>query len=96
MNADAPKYRLVSRSLLAELMRRTGRGDRVTGRQLAAEAGIAHGTVGMLLTGAQEIVTLSTAQAIARRIGVDLLVLWIPAERADAATASLRQLKEMA
>jgi transcriptional regulator with XRE-family HTH domain len=75
-------YRLVSVDLLRQLMERTGDGAPITGRRLARDAGIAHGTVGNLLTGAQETVTESTAQAIAHRLGVDLLVLFEPVCRA--------------
>ncbi|MFF9844660.1 XRE family transcriptional regulator [Streptomyces sp. NPDC013740] len=90
MTHEAPKYRLVSTELLKLLMKRTGTGSAVTGRQLAKEAGVAHGTVGMLLTDARDTVFATTAQAIAQRLGVDLLVLWVPAERADSSTPHLR------
>ena len=74
-------YKLVSADLMRTLMQRTGTGASVTGRQLAADAGVAHGTVGMLLTGAQQSVPASSADAIARRIGVDVLVLFVPVGR---------------
>ncbi|MFH8717291.1 XRE family transcriptional regulator [Streptomyces zaomyceticus] len=88
--ADAPKYRLVSADLLRTLMRRTGIGSAVTGRQLARDVGVAHGIIGELLTGARETVPATTAEAIAQRIGVDLLVLFIPSQRADSSRAHLR------
>lgn len=87
---DAPKYRLVNADLLRTLMQRTGTGEAVTGRRLAREAGIAHGVVGMLLTGARDTVSATVAQAIAQRIGVDLLVLFVPSERADSSRPHLR------
>ena len=90
MIQDAPKYRLVNTDLLKLLMKRTGTGDAVSVRGLAQGAGVASGTVGMLLTGARDTVSATTAQAIAQRLGVDLLVLWVPAERADSSTPHLR------
>lgn len=90
MIQDAPKYRLVSTDLLKLLMQRTGTGSAVSGRRLAQDAGVAHGTVGMLLTGARDTVSATTAQAIAQRLGVDLLVLWVPAERAASTRPHLR------
>ncbi|MYX16888.1 hypothetical protein GTY67_26425 [Streptomyces sp. SID8374] len=85
MSDDATKYTLFSRARLRDLMRRTGTGERITTRQLAADIGIAHGTVGGLLTGAVQVVPESTAVDIAARIGVDLLVLFIPVCRANPA-----------
>lgn len=90
MIQDAPKYRLVSTELLKLLMKRTGTGNAVTGRRLSKETRVAHGTIGMLLTGARDTVSATSAQAIAQRLGVDLLVLWVPVERADSSTPRLR------
>ncbi|MGW6395444.1 helix-turn-helix domain-containing protein [Streptomyces sp. NPDC055103] len=90
MIEDAPKYRLVSADLLRTLMQRTGTGSAVTGRRLAKDAGISHGIIGMLLTGTRDTVSATTAQRIAQRIGVDLLVLFIPSERADSNRSHLR------
>ncbi|MER6103642.1 helix-turn-helix transcriptional regulator [Streptomyces sp. NPDC001832] len=85
VSREIPMYQLVSANLMRTLMQRTGTGAKVTGRQLAADAGIAHGTVGSLLTGAQNSVPESTADAIARRIGVDILVLFVPVGRSTQA-----------
>ncbi|GGZ28650.1 hypothetical protein GCM10010387_22650 [Streptomyces inusitatus] len=82
MSQVGPKYRLVSQDLLRTLMKRTGDGAPISGRQLAQVAGIAHGTIGMLLVGRQETISAPAAQTIASRLGVDLLVLWVPVERA--------------
>lgn len=82
---DAPQYRLRSPALLRELMKHTGTGDKVTIRELAQAAGIHHSTVGELVKGDQEKTNYDAAQGMANRIGVDLLVLWTPAQRADAA-----------
>jgi transcriptional regulator with XRE-family HTH domain len=87
---EAPKYRLVSAELLRLLMQRTGTGSAVTGRRLARDVGVAHGIIGELLTGARDTVSATTAQAIAQRIGVDVLVLFVPAERADSSIPPLR------
>ncbi|MFF5891218.1 XRE family transcriptional regulator [Streptomyces globisporus] len=85
MSDDATKYTLVNRHLLRTLMQRTGTGESTTTRKLAADVGIAHGTVGGLLTGAVQVVSESTAVDIAARIGVDLLVLFAPVCRANPA-----------
>lgn len=79
-------HQLVSPGLLRTLMQRTGTGARVTVRELAAAAGVPHGTIGNLLTGEQLSVPYSTAHAVAQRIGVDVLILFIPMGRATAAT----------
>ncbi|MFE0651399.1 XRE family transcriptional regulator [Streptomyces sp. NPDC059534] len=75
-------HRLVDPELLRLLMQRTGTGARVTIRQLGAAAGVPHGTIGNLLAGLQESVAGESAYAIAAALGVDVLVLWIPVERA--------------
>ena len=85
MSEEATKYTLVSPDLMRTLMQRTGTGERITTRELAAEIGIAHGTIGGLLTGAVKVVPESTAVDAAERIGVDLLVLFIPVCRANKA-----------
>lgn len=87
VSEEAKKYTLVSRDLMRTLMQRTGTGERITTRELAADIGIAHGTVGGLLTGAVTVVPESTAVDAAERIGVDLLVLFIPVCRANKALA---------
>ncbi|MFF7851869.1 XRE family transcriptional regulator [Streptomyces sp. NPDC007910] len=87
---DAPKYRLVSPELMRTLMQRTGTGAAITGRRLARDIGVAHGIIGELLTGVRDTVPATVAQAIAHRIGVDLLVLFVPAERADSIRPALR------
>lgn len=89
MSEEATKYTLVNRDLLRTLMQRTGTGERITTRQLAADIGIAHGTIGGLLTGAVQVVPESTAVDIAARIGVDLLVLFVPVCRANPAPLAI-------
>jgi hypothetical protein len=83
VNPKPPMYRLVSRELFKQLMQRTGTGGRVTTRQLAAAAGIAHGTVGNLLTGAKEEIDEPAAIALTQRVGVDLLVAFEPVCRSN-------------
>ncbi|MGA5668982.1 helix-turn-helix domain-containing protein [Streptomyces pseudogriseolus] len=80
--AAATLYAVVSGDRLKLLMERTGTGDAVTSRELAEAAGVAHGTIGALMSGAQRVVPEHKAKAIAARLGVDLLVLFIPMERA--------------
>ncbi|MFJ2609867.1 helix-turn-helix domain-containing protein [Streptomyces sp. NPDC091279] len=78
MEARKPVYRLVGPDLLRTLMQRTGTGAPVAIRELATAAGVSHSTIGHLLTGQRRNVPLGTAHAIAQRIGVDLLVLFVP------------------
>lgn len=78
-----PMYRLVSIELFRQLMQRTGNGAPVTTRQLAEAARVPHGTVGNLLTARQSTVPELTAQALAHRVGVDLLVVFEPVCRSS-------------
>jgi transcriptional regulator with XRE-family HTH domain len=75
-------YAVANSDLLRLLMERTGTGEAVTSRELAEAVGVAHGTIGGLMSGAQRVVAEPKAKAIAAALGVDLLVLWIPMERA--------------
>lgn len=71
----------VDRELLKRLMKRTKTGSEVSIRELADAAGLAHGTVGNILSGETDKVYASTAEAICHAIGVELLVLCPPAFR---------------
>jgi hypothetical protein len=82
VSTPTPMYKLVSGGLLRTLMQRTGTGSKVTVRELAALTGIAIGTIGALATGAQQLLPEDKAKSMARAIGVDLLILFIPCERA--------------
>ncbi|MFF4552783.1 helix-turn-helix domain-containing protein [Streptomyces sp. NPDC001422] len=62
-------------------MQRTKTGSDVNGRKLAETAGLAHGTVGDILTGETKRVRCSTAAALCDAIGVELLVLCTPVLR---------------
>jgi len=82
--SDSPPtmYAVVSGDRLRMLMERTGTGESITVRELAAAAGVATGTIGGLMSGMQQSVPEDKAKKIAARLGVDLLVLFIPMERA--------------
>lgn len=82
----------VDRELLETLMKRTKTGAPVKGRELAAEAGIASGTISNLLTGTRAKVYGSTAAAICDVIGVELLVLCTPVDRLEPAAERLAEL----
>ncbi|MFM9594000.1 helix-turn-helix domain-containing protein [Streptomyces scabiei] len=83
--APPTMYAVASSDRLKLLMERTGTGEAIASRELAERAGVAHGTIGALMSGAQRVVSEPKAKAIAAAIGVDLLVLWIPMERAGRA-----------
>ncbi len=80
---DAPEEMslVVDSDLLVRLMQRTGSGSKVTVRELAAAAQVHPSTIGFLRTGEQRTAPLHIAQAIAKRLGVDLLVLGLPVGR---------------
>ncbi|MGW5126713.1 helix-turn-helix domain-containing protein [Streptomyces sp. NPDC004069] len=87
-------YAVVSGDRLKTLMERTGTGESITSRELAAAAGVAHGTIGALMSGAQRLAPEDKAKAIAAVLGIDLLVLFIPMERAGRAFISIASHKE--
>ncbi|MFE4717300.1 helix-turn-helix domain-containing protein [Streptomyces sp. NPDC056728] len=76
---------LVSPDLLVQLMKRTGDGRDVSVRDLAEAAGCHPSKIGHLRKGLRKTATESEALAIARRLGVDLFVLWEPTGRANPA-----------
>ncbi|WP_233534611.1 helix-turn-helix domain-containing protein [Streptomyces murinus] len=67
---------LVSADLLVQLMKRTGNGREVSVRDLADAAGCHPSKIGHLRSGERRTATNDEALAIAKRLGVDLLVLW--------------------
>lgn len=67
---------LVSADLLCQLMERTGDGRSVSVRDLANAANCHSSKIGHLRSGERSTATHDEALAIARRLGVDLLVLW--------------------
>ncbi|NEA40923.1 helix-turn-helix domain-containing protein [Streptomyces sp. SID11233] len=73
--------RLVDPELLRRLMSRTGTGREISVRELAREAGVHPAAIGFLRTGERSTASRTVAVAIARRLGVDELVLWEPLGR---------------
>jgi transcriptional regulator with XRE-family HTH domain len=88
---------LVSCDLLVQLMERTGNGRSVSVRELADASGCHPSKIGHLRSGERSTATHDEALAIAKRLGVDLLVLWehtgrtvpAPAEPAEAHIAAV-------
>ncbi|MFC5202816.1 helix-turn-helix domain-containing protein [Streptomyces kaempferi] len=76
---------LVSPDLLCQLMERTGDGREVSVRDLATAAGCHPSKIGHLRTGERKTAVEDEAKAIAKRLGVDLLVLWEHTGRANPA-----------
>lgn len=83
---------LVSRDLLVMLMERTGDGREVSVRELADAAGCHPSKIDALRNGRREKSLYTEALAIAKRLGVDLLVLWKPTGRTVEAPAELDHL----
>lgn len=79
---EAPMCRLHDRQLLAKVMKRTGTGGRLTVRDLSSLTLLPVGTIGALLSGEQRHLPREKAERIAAAIGVDLLILFVPCERA--------------
>ncbi|MDK1473690.1 XRE family transcriptional regulator [Streptomyces sp. 549] len=88
VDEELPPYLLVDRDLLRTVMKRTGNGRPTNTRELAATAGVAHGVIGELLTGVRDTLPGEAAHAVARRIGVDVLILFIPTGRSVPATVA--------
>lgn len=84
-NTAPTMYAVDSPDRLKLLMERTGTGSPITSRGLAEAAGVAHGTIGALMAGTQRVVPEPKAKAIAGVLGIDLLVLFVPMERAGRA-----------
>lgn len=81
-NTSPTMYAVDSSDRLKLLMERTGTGKSISSRGLAEAAGVAHGTVGALMAGTQRVIPEDKAKAITGALGVDLLVLFVPMERA--------------
>lgn len=95
-NAPTPRWKLRSPELLRTLMKHTGNGTRTTARDLADYAGCHFSHIGELMNGSQETATYEHATAICGRIGIDLLVLWSPVERTEAAVRGERPIQSVA
>lgn len=83
---------LVSPDRLVMLMERTGDGREVSIRDLAEAAGCHPSKIGHLRSGERATATYEEALAIAKRLGVDLLVLWEHTGRANPAPAEPLQI----
>ncbi|MEV5368945.1 MULTISPECIES: helix-turn-helix domain-containing protein [Streptomyces] len=71
-----PRYRLLKPHTLRDLMGRTGDGSEISGRALAREVGVPHGTIEGLLKGTTATQPAEVARKICRVIGVDVGCLW--------------------
>lgn len=87
MRPQQNPMQLVSADLLVLLMERTGNGRNVSVRELADAAGCSASKIGHLRTGERSTATHDEALAIAKRLGVDLLVLWEHTGRTNPAPA---------
>jgi transcriptional regulator with XRE-family HTH domain len=76
MRAQHNPMALVSPDLLVLLMKRTGDGRGVSVRELADAAGCHPSKIDHLRNGRRQTATQAEAAAIAKRLGVDLMVLW--------------------
>lgn len=77
-----PRLLLLDPDHLRKLMERTGSGHSISGRELARQAGVPHGTIDGLLNGNIKTQPYEVGHEICRIIGVDLLILWTPRGRA--------------
>jgi len=91
LQAQEPLFE-IDRELLERLMKRTKTGAEISGRELAAKAGIASGTISNLLTGTRTKVYGSTAASICDAIGVELLILGTPVDRLEPAASRLAEM----
>ena len=82
----------IDAELLERLMKRTKTGAEISGRELAAKAGLATGSISNLLTGGRRRVTGSTVAAICDVIGCELLILGTPVDRLNPAAERLAEL----
>lgn len=81
MSKEPTMYAIVSGDRLKLFMERIKTGEAIKSRELAAKAGVAHGTIGGLMAGTQRTVPERKAQAIADVLGVGLLNLFERVER---------------
>jgi len=76
-----PTYKLVDPDMLRRMMKRTGTGRPITTRELAAAAGLSHGTISNLLTGLRDEIPYGNTLALCAAIGVDHPMLFDPTGR---------------
>lgn len=72
------RYDLKSKQILQWVMDNPGRGVPYTTRSLGAAIGRHHSLIGHLLTGERRNCDMADAHAIARSVGVGVLVLFAP------------------
>jgi transcriptional regulator with XRE-family HTH domain len=95
VNVNEPiMYAVASSDRLKLLMERTGSGEAITSRELAVAAGVAHGTIGGLMSGTQRLVPEDKARSIAAALGVKLRVLFIPMARSGRRFVPAQNLRE--
>ncbi|GAA2351635.1 helix-turn-helix transcriptional regulator [Streptomyces carpaticus] len=87
MTDDPQLYRLWSVTTLRQLMKRTGTGRAVSVRDLAYLSKVGKSSIAALANGSQQTIQADKAVRIAAALGVDVLVLWVPVERAGQAYA---------
>ena len=87
MRPQQNDYVLVSADLLCQLMKRTGDGRNVSVRDLADAVGCHPSKIDALRNGRRKTATQAESEAIAKRLGVDFLVLWEHTGRANPAPA---------
>ncbi|MFJ2717469.1 helix-turn-helix domain-containing protein [Streptomyces sp. NPDC087437] len=76
MRPQQNPMQLVSTDLLILLMKRTGDGRSISVRDLAEAADCHPSKIDHLRNGRRQTATQAEAEAIARRLGVDLMCLW--------------------
>lgn len=72
------RYTLRDRQLLRKLMEHPGRGTPYSTRTLATAVGCHHSLIGRLIDGTQETCDLDLAHGITEKLGVAVLVLFVP------------------
>ncbi|MGW5175838.1 helix-turn-helix domain-containing protein [Streptomyces sp. NPDC004082] len=85
MRPQQNPMQLVRADLLVLLMERTGNGRSVSVRELADKVGCHPSKIDALRQGRRRTATQAEAEAIAKRLGVDFLVLWEHTGRANPA-----------
>lgn len=89
MEPAKTRFRLVSPDRLRMLMERTGTGSSISIRALAAAVDVPHSTIDHLLSGTVKTQPQAVAYGIAKTIGVDHPILWVPVGRSVPADEAL-------
>lgn len=85
------RYDLKSKQILEWVMDNPGRGVPYTTRSLGKAIGRHHSLIGHLLTGERRNCDVGDAHAIARAVGVGVLVLFAPPASPETNETDLRQ-----